>query len=174
MVITTGILMNSFSVSYVLNQWASMGVFAYVLPFLLVFALVYGILTKSKIFGEDNKAVNAIISLAFGLLSLVGDFVPNFFQTIIPMAGVALSVLLVAIILLGLFYDGSGGNNISKAIMWSLFVIGAIAFIIITYSSFSSYTFAGSSFWNMYGSGIITLLILGGIIALIVATTKGK
>ena len=33
-----------YSIGDVLNRWADLGVFAYVLPFLMIFALVYGIL----------------------------------------------------------------------------------------------------------------------------------
>ena len=34
----------------VFAQWAEIGIFSHVLPFLLIFALVFGILTKVKLF----------------------------------------------------------------------------------------------------------------------------
>ena len=45
------------------------GVFHFYLPFVLVFAIFYGLLTKSKIFGDDalSKRLNAIISLIAAL-----------------------------------------------------------------------------------------------------------
>ena len=72
-----------YSIADVLNRWADRGVFAYVLPFLMIFALVYGILVKTQILGE-NKGVHVTIALAIGLISLQFDYVSNFFSTIFP------------------------------------------------------------------------------------------
>jgi hypothetical protein len=94
----------------VLNKWNEMGVFSYVLPFLLVFAVVYGILSKIKIF-EGNNAVNGIIALAAGLLSLQLDFVSTFFQQIFPKFGMALAVLLVVVICLGFFLKNDAWDD---------------------------------------------------------------
>ena len=92
-------------VTSMLNYWADIGVFAYILPFLLIFAVVYGILSKINILGEQgkNKGVNAVISVAVGLLALQFDYVPHFFSMIFPYAGMGISVLLVALILANLF-----------------------------------------------------------------------
>ena len=65
------------TITEVLNQWADAGVFAYLLPFLFIFAVVFGILNKTKVLGE-NKGVQATIALALGLLSLQFDYVSNF------------------------------------------------------------------------------------------------
>jgi len=67
------------TITDVLNQWADMGVFAYVLPFLMIFAIIYGILTKTEILGK-NRGVNATIALAAGLLALQFDYVPKYFS----------------------------------------------------------------------------------------------
>lgn len=158
-----------FSIANVLNQWASMGVFAYILPFLLVFAVIYGILSSTKILGEDQKMVNAIIALALGLLSLVGDYVPRFFQALAPNLGIALSVLLAAMILLGLFMGGGFGIGWVKYILLG---IGAIAIIAVIVSSFSGYPTYATNLWDQYGPGLITLLILVVIIILIVRGGK--
>jgi hypothetical protein len=161
-------LISAWSVQEMLNTWADKGIFAYVLPFLLVFALIFGILTKSGILG-DNKGVNAIIALAAGLLSLVGGYVPDFFQRIFPYTGIALSVLLAAIILLGLFYSEIGW------IKYVIFGVGAIAFLFVVYSSFSdTNTILGGDLWNDYGQALVTLLILGGIIAAVIATANSS
>jgi hypothetical protein len=52
---------------FALTQQA--GVFHFYLPFVLVFAIFYGLLTKSKVFGDDklSKRLNAIISLIAAL-----------------------------------------------------------------------------------------------------------
>ncbi len=156
----------------VLNSWADKDIFTYVLPFLLIFAVVYGILNKSNIFGADAKGVNVIIALALGLLSLVGNYVPEFFQTMIPKLAIGISILLAAIILVGLWIgtSGKGGEWINTG----LIIVGAIIFIFVIYSSFSNnYTTIGNV-WDNYGNAFVTLLILAAIIALVVFWGKSS
>ena len=146
----------------VLNYWNQAGVFTYILPFLLIFALVYAILMKSEIFG-DNRGAVVIMALAVGLLSLVGDYVPRFFQTIAPALGIGLSILLAAIILLGLFYKDI--TWVKTVLLWC----GIAIFIVVVYSSLSDYNFSGSYLWDQYAPALITLAI---IIAAVVAIVK--
>jgi len=49
----------------ILNRLGDLGFFDYLLPFLIIFAMVFGILTRIEIF-KDNKAVNGIIALSVG------------------------------------------------------------------------------------------------------------
>lgn len=159
----------AFNFTDMLNMWANAGVFKYVLPFLLVFALVFGILSKGGILG-DNKGVHAILAATLGLLSLVGDYFPNFLARFAPNLATGVSVLLAAIILLGLFYNK---DNDQKNIIWVLFGIGAIAFILIVTNTFSEVSgFTGLNVWQEYGPSIITLVILGVAIWAIVAWPK--
>ncbi len=108
-----------------LAQWEQVGVFSYVLPFLLLFALIFGILTRSQIF-KENRAINAVLSLAVSLLALQFDFVPIFFSEIFPRAGVALAVILVFLILAGLFLDPE-----SKVANYGLLILGVIVFLVV-------------------------------------------
>jgi hypothetical protein len=159
----------AFNFTDMLNMWANAGVFKYVLPFLLVFALVFGILSKGGILG-DNKGVHAILAATLGLLSLVGDYFPNFLEKFAPNLATGVSVLLGAIILLGLFYK-EGDNR--KNIIWVLFGIGVIAFLLIITNTFSSsYGFAGMNIWQDYGPAIITLVILGIAVWAIISWKK--
>ena len=160
------------SIQDVLNSWATNGIFKYVLPFLLVFALVFAIIDKSKMLG-DNKGVHTIIALAIGLLSLVGDYFPNFIEKLAPNLAVGISVLLAAIILLGLFYNPKGEGGV-KWLIYVFIGIGIIAFILIVSDTFSGYSGVGFNLWEDYGPALITLLIIGGIIAAVVAASKTK
>jgi len=77
--------MAMWTITTILNQWADFGIFAYALPFLMIFAMVFGILNKTSLLG-DNKGVQATIALAMGLLALQFDYVTNFYATIFPYA----------------------------------------------------------------------------------------
>ncbi len=166
--ILTGLVSWGNDIGSILQEWADMGIFAYGLPFLLIFALVFGILWKSQVLGE-NKGVIVVIALAVGLMSLQFEFVPSFFATIFPYAGVGMAVLLVVLILMGLFVKG---HDFEKWYMLAFYVIGGIVALIVILSALGSYEWFGSYWWNEYWPAIITLLVVGGLIAAIVAGSK--
>ena len=144
-----------------LSQWEQLGVFSYGLPFLLIFALVFGILQRTKIF-EDNKGINGIIALSTALLALQFNFVPLFFSDIFPRLGVGLSVILAGIILTGLFTNSN--------MTWVGMTLGAVVFLITMGNSFE---FGSSSFWfwvQQYLGTIIFVAIV--IIGLLISVGK--
>ncbi|MDO8623573.1 MAG: hypothetical protein Q7R52_04975 [archaeon] len=150
----------------VLNQWAEMGFFSYVLPFLLIFAMVFGILSTTNIF-RGNRMVDAIIALVVGLMALQFDFVPVFFAQVFPRLGVALSVLLVIIILIGLFIDPSKGW-----LMYTLMGVGIIAAIVVLVSTSGSVGWA-SGYWFSENWATIAFVVFFFIaMAVIIGTTN--
>jgi hypothetical protein len=152
-----------------------MGVFAYLLPFLLIFAIVYGILTRVQLLG-NNPGINLVLSLAIGLMALQFNFVAVFFSEIFPRLGVGLSIVLVAMIFLGAFTDFKE----NKWIKWVFFGLGAlIALIVIFQSLGSSFTFGNwgtfgglNYFFNTAGKWII--LIAAVVILMVVIVKSGK
>ena len=152
-----------------LQMMQQYGFFAYVLPFLLIFALIYAILVKIEIF-KDNKGAAIIIAIAIGLLSLQFNYVTDFFSVIFPNLGIGLSLLLCAIILAGAFIPGE------TSFKWIFFGLGAIIFLIVALVSFSNYRFQGSwewtGWWNMYGGIVFFLLIFAGVIVAVVVANK--
>lgn len=159
------------SITEILNQWADVGVFSYVFPFLLIFAVVFGILQNIKIFGAEEKktkGINAVIAISLAFLALLNDFVSTFFATIFPRFGVALAILLVAIILLGLFFpadkDGKGGLSSLKWIGWIL----ALGVIIWAWNNWSDQFIGG---WYGFGyfdtTTVWSILLFAGLVGLV-------
>jgi hypothetical protein len=156
------------SITDILNQWADFGVFAYLIPFLLIFAVVYAILDKTQLLGE-NRPVEAIIALAIGLLALQFDFVSTFFAEIFPRFGVGLAVFLVLVILIGFFYQGEETGKLK----WIGFVtgIGVVVWALVNWNFWSD----NFSIGNWLGEYFWSLIVLGGVIALIfIVATSGK
>jgi hypothetical protein len=147
-----------YSIGDVLNTWADMGIFAYALPFLMIFALVFGLLEKTKILGE-NKGVWAVISLAFGLLALQFDYVSGFYASLFPYAGMGLALFLVALIFLGLT---SGGKKLTGGV-WAL--IGGVIFLVVFLSSMSDLFWLGGTASGLVGA-MPALLAIGIIVGL--------
>jgi hypothetical protein len=118
-------------VGNLLSYLEQVGAFSYVLPFLLIFALVFGILNQIRLF-ENNRAINAIIALVVGLLALQFDFVPVFFSEIFPRLGVGLAVLLILLILVGMFVDPKLGWQ--SGFFWQSYggaIIGVLILLVI-------------------------------------------
>ena len=108
-----------------LSAWEQAGFFSYLLPFLLIFALVFGILNQIQLF-KEKKAINAIIALVVGLMSLQFPMVPLFFSEIFPRLGVGLAIILVVLIFVGMFIDpGKAG------IFYILMGIGAVIVVVV-------------------------------------------
>src|SRR3989338_927294 len=138
-----------------------------VLPFLLIFAVVYGILTWMNIFG-DNKAVHVIIAIVLGLLSVRLPFFSQFLAEISPRLGVGLTILLGLLILVGLFTPDKSRGVIS----WILFAVGAVIFIIILVQSgnvLGQYGYGSGYFSEQIIGWVVMVAILIGVIVAIVA-----
>ncbi len=144
-------------------QWNQMGFFSYVLPFLLIFAIVFGVLSKVKSF-QDNKGVNAIIAVVVGLIAVNTDFVPRFFSEIFPQLGVGLAILLVAVILLEFFLVNNGSENTWTKYVY--FAIGAIIFLVILFNMSDDFGW-GYYWWSEYWAVILGLAFIIGIIAIV-------
>jgi len=137
--------------------------FDFILPFLLVFALVFGILSRVKVF-EDNRGINGIIALSVGLMSLQFGYVSEFFSVIFPRIGIGLAVILLLLIMIGLFSDDD--NAASKWILWGSGVVIALVILVDTFEE--------SVLWNstfFFDTTISELLIYAFIVALLSVVT---
>ena len=128
----------------ILSQWEQLGVFSYGLPFLLIFAMVFGILERVKIFqsgeeGKTNRGINAIIAVSTALMALQFNFVPIFFSDIFPRLGVGLSVILIGIIVTGMFTDSNW--------TWMGILLGGVVFFVIMGTSFD---YGSITFWFLF------------------------
>jgi hypothetical protein len=144
-------------------QLAQIGFYSQVLPFLLIFAVVYAILTQVQIF-KENKGAGVVVALAVGLLALQFNVVPLFFAELFKNFGIAIAILLTAMILAGAFIYSE------SAFKWIFFGLGALIFIILTIVSLSSTNFIGSWWWQEWGAvAVVLLVIIGAVVGIIIA-----
>jgi len=151
-----------------LDSLAQMGFFSFVLPFLLIFALVYGLLLRVKLF--EKQGINAVIALAVSLMAIQFEFVPVFFSQIFPRVGVGLAILLAVLIVVGVFIPKQ------TWVVYALFGVSVITIIMILMGSAEALGWnygSGVGFWIMNNWPIIFgLIFVGVVIYLIVNTTK--
>ncbi|MGK0209478.1 MAG: hypothetical protein ACI83O_000755 [Patescibacteria group bacterium] len=164
-----------------LNYANSVGVFSYVVPFLLIFAVVFGILKKSDLFGakeRGNNSIETIIAAAVGLLSLQFDMVGLFFSNIFPKMGVGLAFILVILIFLGFVGVNAGEKGADGKLNWTKWVgiVGAVLVTLWAFSdfwAFGSFGYGGNLFF-WFSDYFWSLVILGLVIWAIVAVGRGN
>ncbi len=145
-----------------LSKWEAMGFFSYLLPFLLIFALVFGILTKVHPLG-DNKMVNGIIALAVALMALQFDFVPSFFSQIFPRVGVGLAIILGVLIIAGLFIDPE-----SKAINYILLGVGVLVIGVVLVQATGATGWQSGDWWEANWQMVVGAIFLFILVAVII------
>jgi len=128
----------AFTIADILNQWQTAGVFDYILPFLLIFSVVFGILASTNILGKQ-KGVNVIVSLVVGLLALRLGFVQLFFAQIFPRLGVGIGVILALLILTGLFVN----KKEARYWMWGIAGVAVLIWLFVLVNSFQSVGWLG-------------------------------
>ena len=150
-------------------QWADIGLFSHILPFLLIFAVVFGILDKMKLFSKQ-KGVQVIIAVVLGLLAIRTHLLGDVLAVISPRLGVGLVILLALLVLIGLFVPDK------SQFIWGFILmgVGVVIFLIILGQ------LGGQLGWfsGSYGGDLIAWLVLAaliiGVIVAISATSGDK
>lgn len=152
-------------IGIILSQWEAAGIFDYLLPFLLIFAIVFGVLNTTNILGS-NKGIHIIIAVVVGILALRLNFVSAFFAEVFPRLGVGLAVLLTIMILIGLFVP----KNERRYWLWGLGAIGFIIAIVVITKSFQNYTWFSFGAYSDYVGWIVGGVLLIGLIIAVAAS----
>ena len=113
-------------VETILQHWV---VSRFILPFLLIFFIVFGILEKTKLFGEDKHRLNAMLAFVIGLIFVAAVSPTLIVNNLILVLTVAIVVVFLILILWG-FAVGEPPqikNEGLKRFVGIVFVIGALA-----------------------------------------------
>lgn len=121
----------------VISRLEGFGLTDALLPFLLIFTLMFAVLQKVKIFGKDKKNINVIISVIMGLLVIIphitgryppGKDIVEIINSAIPTVSLIVVAILMVLILLGIF-----GSEIDIAGTSLAGWIALLSFGVVTY-----------------------------------------
>lgn len=109
------------------------------LPFLLVFVIIFAVLQKARILGEDKKRYNVIVALVIALLVVIphvlGIYPPNadvveIMNNSIPQVSLIAVAVIMLLILIGLFGGESKwmGSSLSGWIAIAAFIVVLVIF----------------------------------------------
>jgi len=99
-----------FNLEYILQLWESWGLMDVILPFLLIFAVVFAAAEKGKLLG-DNKRTHVIVALVMALAVIIphvtytypaGADVVNIINSALPQIALVIIAVLMLMILTGM------------------------------------------------------------------------
>jgi len=156
-------------ISYLYQLFAQYGIFHLFAPFLVIFSLLYGLLRKSKLFGDKEKFY-AVIAFALTFYYLYSINIIEFTQRFFSAFFYQMLAMLLLLISISLFFDNIGGlKKISP-------LLGLTVFIAFWYASMYSPEGVGEAtrdvIFTVWGyiinTGLlIVLIILGGFVVLV-------
>src|SRR3990167_1636272 len=160
-------------IQYLFLQLQGFGLYEFVLPFLLVFTIVFAILEKIRIFGtrpnvEPKTNINAVVALVIGLFFVNNFIIISRLNYFLPKICLFIIILIMTLVLFGIL-----GANVEKGLGPILVFVGAIASVIFIYWSLAPILDIDFlvPFWvQIYWT---TLLVLAIIIIIIFAVIGG-
>lgn len=172
-------MVNGSIIADLLRIGTDIGIFEFYLPFLILFSIFYGLLNKSKIFGDPKevgsaKAVNAILSLAVAFYIMSFTFIgtafislTQFFSTFFTQTAVILVTLIVFVMIVFLLAGGGVKEQDITRIGTYIVVGGGLLALGIFISSGGTNIFPGGTsnlFISTQDLAIIALLVITGLV----------
>ncbi len=118
----------------IITQLNKLGFYGFVLPWLLMFALVYGLLKRSNVFGEKGDKVAAVVAMALAFFVTAYTSIGDYFITLSGLGGMLLGALLIVVLffaLLGFQPDNLGGVFTGWTTVAFLGLVGVIVFFVL-------------------------------------------
>lgn len=115
-----------------------LGVFQFVMPFMLSSAIFYGLIRKSQIFGppEKNVAVNAVVALVASFMVwaapiIAGIDITTQLVSFFTQGMTATLVILVGLMIASMFFPPNLSEQLSKAFgekgrVWGIIIVAAL------------------------------------------------
>lgn len=173
--------------SLIIEKLIDIGFYRVFLPFILVYAVVFAILEKSKIFSggeaerENVRNVNSVIAFVFGLFVVASIQTVTYIQSLITNIVVFIIFILVVLMLLAFIFGDEyvqllqdEHGKLKGWVAWTVASIVLIVSLSVLFSVLGVWDYV-IELWNeYYDSEVVTtgviLLLIGGVIIWI---TKG-
>lgn len=136
-----------------------------VLPFILIFTVVFAILQRSKILGDDKKQIDAMVALVFGLVTITFARAVGIINQLLPFLAVAIVMILVFMLLIALFYKDEDGKEtkLYKGFKSAMVILAFIAVVIAGLYFTGAWDYLSYKF-SEPGSNLVTNIVFIAII----------
>lgn len=115
-----------------LNNW---GLTEAILPFILIFTMVFAVLQKTHIIGEGKRQFNSLVALIMALMVVMPQYTgrgPNIvpiINEVLPQVSLMVVVILAALLVVGVFAPGTMFGGTAFGAVLGLISIGAVVYI---------------------------------------------
>ena len=145
----------------------------FVYPFLIVFFIVFAVLEKTKLFGEEKKQLNALLAFVIGLIFVSAVFPKMVVSNIILFLSVAIVIVFVVLMLWGFVFSTKDGFVMTSGMKWGLFAVVTVALIIgILWAagvSGKTYDFLFNQSWSeAFWTNLIFIILIGVALAAVI------
>ncbi len=144
-----------------------------ILPFLLVFTLVFAILQKTEILGKGKRQIDAIVSAVMGLIVISFGYATGIIVSLIPFLAVGTVVILIFLLLYGMVFEGK--FEVHKGIKVTVGILAAIGVIIATMIATGAWDYVADMLNTGADSSVIitNLVFIAIFIAVIIVVAVG-
>ena len=151
------------------------------LPFLLIFTVIFAVLEKTKILGEGKRNLNVGLSFIFALLVVVPHVTGNFpagsdpvavINAALPSVSLVVVAIIALLILIGVFAGDKLVFGMSSAGWIGLFSLITIVFI---FGSAAGWWQTGFLQWleGLFGSDVVAVVVMLLVFGIIIAFVTG-
>jgi hypothetical protein len=151
----------------------------FILPFLLIFFIVFAILEKTKILGEQ-KQINALVAFIIGLIFVGVAFPKEVVANMILFLTVALVVSFVVLILWGFLVGGEAKiGDLSTGVKWviGLFILFVVFAALLWATGFDAGIIGmlfDQSWSETFWTNLIFIVLIGAALALVIRGSKSS
>ena len=145
-------------------------------PFLLIFFILFGILEKTKVFGEDKHRLNALISFVVGLIFVGAVFPKLVVENLILFLTVSIVVVFIGLLLWG-FVSGEEAKVPGKlkpiaGILVFIALVIAVFWATGVEGNFFDFLFRSSWSTEFWTNAAFIVVVIAAIV--LVVSTAGK
>jgi|TARA_B100000315_G_scaffold241139_1_gene261703 hypothetical protein len=152
-----------------------------VLPFLLIFTLIFSVLDKTKVLGEGKRNMNVGIAMIFALLVVIPHVTGNFpagydpvaiINAALPSVSLVVVAVVTLLILIGVFAHDRVMLGLTAPGWVGIFSVVALIFI---FGSAAGWWTTDLLDWldNVFGSDILAIAIMLLVFGMIIAFVTG-
>ncbi|MEK6919181.1 MAG: hypothetical protein AABW73_04025 [Nanoarchaeota archaeon] len=143
------------------------------LPFVILFLVIYAILQKTKILSGDNKTLNVVISLALSIIAVSFAYPTDIITRIIPLFAVTIVIVLVLMIIFA-FAEGKDKFELNNGIKYAIWGIAGFAILAMVIWASGIWTYlTNKTHSNLLWNIIFFIIIIAVIIVASIGGSSG-
>ena len=150
----------------------------YILPFVLVFTLIFAILQKTQILGEGKKQNDSLVALVIALILIAFPFARDIVVQLMPFLAVSIAILLVFMLGYGFIYQGKVEMHkylkVTLIVIFGLALATVILLISGAWDKIYDLLFGRNDLGQIWINILLVAVMAGAIIAVLKSKDSGS